>query len=59
MSVMLSASNCLDWICGITNTSITDTLKNVENYYHKLKNRDAFKKSLPKDINDTLEKIKV
>ena len=33
--------------------------KNVENYYHKLKNRDAFKKSLPKDINDPLEKIKV
>ena len=33
MSVMLSASNCLDWICGITNTSITDTLKNVENYF--------------------------
>ena len=33
--------------------------KNVENYYHKLKSRDAFKKSLPKDINDPLEKIKV
>jgi xylulokinase len=31
---MLSASNCLDWICSITNTSITDTLKNVENYFH-------------------------
>ena len=34
MSVMLSASNCLDWICSITNTSITDTLKNVENYFN-------------------------
>ncbi len=34
MSVMLSASKCLDWICGITNTSITDTLKNVENYFN-------------------------
>ena len=31
--------------------------KNVENYYHKLKSRAAFKKSLPKDINDPLEKI--
>ena len=34
MSVMLSASNCLDWICSITNTSIKDTLKNVENYFY-------------------------
>jgi len=34
MSVMLSASNCLDWICAITNTSIPDTLKNVENYFN-------------------------
>ena len=33
MSVMLSASNCLDWICAITNTSIADTLNNVENFY--------------------------
>ena len=33
MSVMLSASNCLDWICAITNTSISQALKNVENYY--------------------------
>ena len=33
MSVMLSASNCLDWICSITNSSITDTLQNVENYF--------------------------
>ena len=33
MSVMLSASNCLDWICSITNSSIKDTLQNVENYF--------------------------
>ena len=33
MSVMLSASNCLDWICAVTNTSIADTLNNVENLY--------------------------
>ena len=33
MSVMLSASNCLDWICKITNTPIMDTLKNVEKYF--------------------------
>tara|TARA_B100000674_G_C37498323_1_gene759180 strand:- start:88 stop:687 length:600 start_codon:yes stop_codon:yes gene_type:complete len=29
---MLSASNCLDWISSITKTSITDTLRNIENY---------------------------
>ncbi len=34
MSVMLSASNCLDWICSITNTTIADALKNVENYFY-------------------------
>ena len=34
MSVMLSASNCMDWICSITNTSISDILKNVENYFN-------------------------
>jgi xylulokinase len=33
MSVMLSASNCLDWICSVTNTSIQNSLKNVENFY--------------------------
>ena len=33
MSVMLSASNCLDWICSITNTSINDLLNNVESFY--------------------------
>jgi xylulokinase len=33
MSVMLSASNCLDWVCSITNTSIDDSLTNVENFY--------------------------
>jgi len=33
MSVMLSATNCLDWICSITNTTIEETLKNVESYF--------------------------
>ncbi len=33
MSVMLSASNCLDWICSITKTSINDSLKNLEKFY--------------------------
>ena len=34
MSVMLSASNCLDWIPNkITNTSIDEALKNIENYF--------------------------
>ncbi len=33
MSVMLSASNCLDWICNITNTPLIKALKNVENYF--------------------------
>jgi len=33
MSVMLSASNCLDWVCSITNTSIGETLSNVEEYF--------------------------
>ena len=33
MSVMLSATNCLDWICSITNTSIKDSLINVENFF--------------------------
>ena len=33
MSVMLSASNCLDWICSITNTSIGEALNNVEEYF--------------------------
>ncbi len=44
MSVMLSASNCLDWVCSITNTSINDTLKNVENYLldRTLINNSAF-----------------
>ena len=31
MSVMLSATNCLDWICSITNTPIDVALKNAEN----------------------------
>ena len=33
MSVMLSASNCLDWVCSITNSSISETLTNVEKYF--------------------------
>ena len=33
MSVMLSASNCLDWICAVTNTSINDALDNVQKFY--------------------------
>jgi xylulokinase len=32
---MLSASNCLDWVCSVTNTSIEQTLKNVESFYSK------------------------
>ena len=39
-------------------TNISDS-KNIKNYYDKLKNRAAFKKSLPKDINDPLKNIKV
>jgi len=31
--------------------------KNVLDYYEKLKSREAFKKALPKDVNDPLEKI--
>ena len=38
MSVMLSASNCLDWISLITGTSISDTLKNVENFSKDIDN---------------------
>ena len=30
MSVMLSASNCLDWVCLITKSSIDQALKNAE-----------------------------
>tara|TARA_B100001121_G_scaffold115274_1_gene101483 strand:- start:1979 stop:2584 length:606 start_codon:yes stop_codon:yes gene_type:complete len=30
---MLSASNCLDWVCSITNTSIGEALTNVEEYF--------------------------
>ena len=33
MSVMLSASNCLDWICLITGQSIEAALQNAENFY--------------------------
>ena len=32
MSVMLSASNCLDWVCSITGDSLDQALKNAENF---------------------------
>ena len=32
MSVMLSASNCLDWVCSITGNSIDQALINAENF---------------------------
>ena len=32
MSVMLSASNCLDWVCSITGNSIDQALKNAEKF---------------------------
>ena len=38
MSVMLSASNCLDWICALTGNNIADALKNIENYSSNLEN---------------------
>ncbi len=34
MSVMLSATNCIDWICSITNNSIEEALKNIENSFY-------------------------
>ncbi len=33
MSVMLSASNCLDWVCSITGNSIDQSLKNAESFF--------------------------
>ena len=33
MSVMLSASNCLDWVCLITNNSIDQALINAESFF--------------------------
>jgi len=33
MSVMLSASKCLDWVCSITESSIEEALKNAETFY--------------------------
>ena len=33
MSVMLSATNCLDWISSITKTSILDIMSNIETHY--------------------------
>ena len=38
MSVMLSASNCLDWVCSITGNSIDQALKNAENFSLNLNN---------------------
>ena len=32
MSVMLSATNCLDWVCSITENSIDQALKNTEKF---------------------------
>jgi len=45
MSVMLSASNCLDWIGSITNSSIQNIFKNAEIYSsdkNNLKNSSYF-----------------
>ena len=33
MSVMLSASKCIDWVCSITESSIEEALKNAEAFY--------------------------
>ena len=38
MSVMLSASNCLDWICSITGQTIDQALKNAESFSLNLNN---------------------
>ena len=38
MSVMLSASNCLDWICSITGVSIDEALQNAEMFSIKKDN---------------------
>jgi xylulokinase len=38
MSVMLSASNCLDWVCAMTNQSIDVALQNAEKYFIKENN---------------------
>ena len=37
MSVMLSASNCIDWICSVTENSINQALENAENYAQNIK----------------------
>ena len=45
MSVMLSATNCLDWICSITNNSISEVSKNLENSFydnHNISNAPIF-----------------
>ena len=34
MSVMLSASNCLDWVCSITDNSVDKALQNAENFFN-------------------------
>lgn len=38
MSVMLSASNCLDWICSITGAAIDEALQNAEMFSIKKDN---------------------
>ncbi len=43
MSVMLSATNCLDWISKIMNLRVEDCFKRFE----KLSTRDLYNKSLP------------
>ena len=35
MSVMLSATNCLDWICSITESTIKNAIKNADIYFDK------------------------
>ena len=38
MSVMLSASNCLDWVCSITGNSIDQALTNAEVFAENINN---------------------
>ena len=38
MSVMLSASNCLDWVCSVTESSIDQALKNAESFAKNINN---------------------
>ena len=55
MSVMLSASNCLDWISSITGTSISDTLKNVENFSKDFKSLTFCIVKITEIYNEVLE----